>query len=172
MRNQQNEEAEQCAAIILMEMTGSNEAERLYSTKELLNGPLRGVMGLRKFRKLLAGGEGPPAIRTTPGPKGHLRFRASDVDRWLKTFVENGADMTSYEPPSREERDLILLEVVAMIAAIRDGDYARLVEITHGSDIPVWKHCVESLTLHAHKANQSGDPEAYLADLRTLALGT
>lgn len=92
------EQAKRCAAIVLMELTDDNKAETLYNTTELLNGPLRGVMALRKFRRIQASGGGPPAIRAGPRPKARMLYRASDVQRWLESLINRAGGRSAAQP--------------------------------------------------------------------------
>ena len=62
-----------------------------------------------------------------------------------------------YQPPSFEERQTTGLEALAMVKAARDRDYERLTQITHGSAIPVWKHCIQAVIQAAWVVEHVGE---------------
>lgn len=78
----------------------------------------------------------------------------------------------SYTPPSAERQQVIGLEVLAMVKAARDRDYGRLLEIAQGSEVPVWQHCLEAVTICALLIDSSNDPEGLYAALQDRIVNT
>lgn len=113
------------------------------------------------LRRYTRKGAGPKAVVLGPGRIG---YEVSELRAWLKRQQEATA---VYEPPSFEERQTVGLEVVAMIDAARERDFGKLAQLTHASNIPVWKHAVEAFVQAAwvieHVAEFNNPDEATAA---------